>query len=79
MDHVQPKSLGGDDRPYNLRSAHEICNRRRGNNNGGPTIPGTVKGYGGKKRTAVPPTGKASTDERIALQKQDEDDGRYSG
>ena len=31
LDHLKPKSLGGDDEEENLRPAHMGCNARRGN------------------------------------------------
>lgn len=30
LDHVLPRSLGGDDGEANLRTAHRVCNARRG-------------------------------------------------
>lgn len=45
MDHIKPKSFGGSDSSENLRAAHALCNRKRGNNEGGPSLPGTNKSY----------------------------------
>ena len=30
-DHIEPYSKGGTDDLWNLRAAHKLCNRRRGN------------------------------------------------
>jgi len=31
LDHIVPRSLGGGDEDSNLRTAHRLCNARRGN------------------------------------------------
>jgi 5-methylcytosine-specific restriction endonuclease McrA len=31
VDHIHPKSLGGENRRYNFQPAHIKCNNRRGN------------------------------------------------
>jgi HNH endonuclease len=41
MDHIIPVSMGGDPAdPYNVRSAHRLCNMKRGTGRGHPRSDG---------------------------------------
>ena len=71
MDHVVPRSKGGNATEHNLMPAHGRCNRERGCSD---PPPGAVHPLAMVK----PPRGPgrkppASTDEAIATQKRDEE------